>query len=91
MYAHRDASILDALAFIQWEAVEIEQRLDPEGKVEDIYIVHEKGTHRKMRQLVWFLRNREQNVGRSLLQTSLFILRPVGTGRTDVDFSSSHQ
>ena len=88
MHAHRDPSILDALAWIQWEAVEIDQHLDPEGKVEDIYIIHEKGTHRKMRRLVWLLRNREQDVGRSLLQTSLFILRPVGIGRTDVDFSS---
>lgn len=78
-------SILEVLERIQWEAVEVDQ-----NKVEEIHIVHEKGSYQEMRKLVGLLRKMEKDIGRSLFQASLFLLRPVGTGITDVDFSYSH-
>lgn len=90
IYLNPDKSILDALVSIQWEAVEIDQYVGLENKVEEIHIIHEKGSYLEMRKLVWLLRKMEKDIERALFQTSLFLYRPVGTGRSDVDFSYSH-
>jgi len=87
MHAHRDQSILDTIPGMLWEAVEIEHLVGVEGLPDKIYIVHEVGPIKKMIQIIKWLRKRDAEAGTSLTDYSTYMLRPIGSGRLDLDFS----
>lgn len=87
MNAHRDASILDALNELIWEAVELHHSIGMDLQPIKVYIVHECGASKQIQQVVKNLRGRDITHEYTFTNYSVFYMRPLGFGITDVDLS----
>lgn len=94
MHAHKDLSLLDSIPNLCWEAVEVEFHTDLEGFPAHMFIVHQSGLNKEIQGIIKKLREAmrmaSQNKDFPIDRHSVFFMRPMGFGKTDVDLSRSH-